>query len=672
MKTSRLERLREHPILCLIIVIQLLLIVYYNLFQGKYFIGYDHSVFYLQVIETWKQQQLMLDNWSWQTTLMWDSPMLLAIPFYGLTKDVFLSMGISNLIHIGLLCTVLYLILKQFDITTSGKLLFFSILFTPFFVTPALTNNQLDYFFVMFFDAAPYVVKISVIYFVLFTSTRIAQQEHITSKLFLLSSFNLVCIFLTSVSSGLFVLMFGLAPLILGCVIHGIIINEWDQKKKRECVYLSICILISLVSKIFAIQVLGYESRDSIAIWTSVTQFWDNLFSIFTGYLLLTGGAAGYDNVQILTFMGIRYAFSIVISFSIFIMGLYGVIQAVKNKKISYTSLQVAAIILGNVAMLIFCYTKYGHPVFESRYLIPVFIGLAMYAAAMIERYILKSKNASLRICLQFCILVSIFGTNLYSYILLERSKYDYDFVNGIIEEVKSKDVGVVYVLGSELIIDARNMRVLDTDRVYKGLESITTPHHWGDYLYYEDAGEYRGAAALVCSQDSFLAIPQYYQNQFILGKVVDGTNIGIYYSDCNPIDLVAGISGEESLDFFYTNGVCRDETGEFDVNGNFVVVGKNTHATFGPYTTTPLGTYQFTLHYSVMGDVPVSQQVGQFDVAVDAASIAFADIKAGEDSVTLEVTFDETHTNGALEYRCFINEGIQISLESVEIKKIA
>ena len=56
----------------------------------------------------------------------------------------------------------------------------------------------------------------------------------------------------------------------------------------------------------------------------------------------------------------------------------------------------------------------------------------------------------------------------------------------------------------------------------------------------------------------------------------------------------------------------------------------------------------------------------------MNATPMGVVDLQAGENTATLEVTFDENSAGGSLEYRSMINEGTVIALKSVEIKKIS
>ena len=133
----------------------------------------------------------------------------------------------------------------------------------------------------------------------------------------------------------------------------------------------------------------------------------------------------------------------------------------------------------------------------------------------------------------------------------------------------------------------------------------------------------------------------------------------------------MTGVSGDTSLDFMYSKGISKTPNGSFDGQGNFVTDGTEGFATWGPYSSVPEGTYQFTLNYEVVGNPDQLEQIGEFDVAVNAQRIAVVPIEAGKQTVTVEVNFDGYMQTDQLEYRTYVKNGIQLKLQSIEIIKV-
>lgn len=665
--------IKQHPILCALFIFEVAAIIFYNLFQGKYFLGYDASTYYLQIIETWKQKKLFLDSWAWQTALFWDSPLFLAVLFYGISGNIYTSVGVSNIIFLFLFLVVLFYIMKQLEASTSAKLLFFCLLLIPF-ISVTDNYNNIQYYFVMYVNLGVYLPKILIIFLLFCVHYRVRQAwgKVSTAILIIVSYLGLL---ITSISNGYFALIFGVAPMVIMYVVDWIIENRWDRAKLRVGVYLIGCVLISFFGKLFASRVLGFESLDSAAVWNSLTQFWDNFQSIFVGYLYLTGALPANEGVPILDKIGVGFLFRFFLSMIILIGGIFGVYRTIKQirqgKTPNYMKLQVASVITINILVFILCYTTYGSPIFESRYLIIVLISLEMFASIWWDKIIFKNENKYCKRLLNMALVISILATDVYSYYYIHYSKNEYATMEKIVLEVEKTDAPVVYLLGDELKITARNIRVIDTGHVYRYMNDINTLHGWGDYTYFSDAGENTGSSILVCNKNTYETLPAYYISQYKLYASVSETDIGIYLADRNAIDPSVGINGDYNLDYFYTQGMCTYEHGNFDEDGNFVTDGTSGFATFGPYIQVPMGTYEFTLNYTVEQSPPDMECIGEFDIAVNAASISIVDMFAQNNSATIQVSFDESYAGGALEYRSFVNDGVIIALESVSIKKI-
>lgn len=217
----------------------------------------------------------------------------------------------------------------------------------------------------------------------------------------------------------------------------------------------------------------------------------------------------------------------------------------------------------------------------------------------------------------------------------------------------------------------SRNMRVLDLDHVYRVMNNMTDPHLWGDYTYYEDAGEYQGPTMMVCTQEFYDTLEPFYKNQYKLVTTIEGSTAAIYYSESNPVDMKTGIVHDYNIDYFYSNGISRQENGAFNDDGGFEIKGTGDYATWGPYVSVQQGTYEFILHYDIE-NVPVGvDSIGQFEIAVNTSTVSMVKLSAEEKTATVRVTFDETQVGRQLEYRVWIAPEIEVVLDFVEIERI-
>ena len=84
-------------ILC---IFQFIFLCCANLLWSSHIIDGDMSDLYGHVREMWRTGSLVIKGWDYSTTLEIDCSALLALPIYGVTRNIFLSFAISNIIFI--------------------------------------------------------------------------------------------------------------------------------------------------------------------------------------------------------------------------------------------------------------------------------------------------------------------------------------------------------------------------------------------------------------------------------------------------------------------------------------------------------------------------------------------------------------------------------------------
>lgn len=87
----------------------------------------------------WRQKRILLKDWAYQTTLGIDSPVLLGVLFYGITKNAFTAFGLANIVTVIVYAFLFYDILKQADVKKNMRLLAVLFLLTPY------STGQLGY-----------------------------------------------------------------------------------------------------------------------------------------------------------------------------------------------------------------------------------------------------------------------------------------------------------------------------------------------------------------------------------------------------------------------------------------------------------------------------------------------------------------------------------------------
>ena len=653
-----------------IFVAQLLVVFYMNLTQLQYHLGYDATAYYLKAIEAWKQKTLFCNNWSEQTTLFLDSAMPLAALFYGICKNIFIAYGLANNIVISGIILVLYRILKKMDIDNLVCLICMNMVICPYLTASFSNFNDLSYFSSALTSNGGYGVK-PLIVLMLLKAVVDFETERI-NKLFLLVT-SVLC-FVAGISSGMFILIIGVVPCMVFLIYKVIVENNFRYLKSKQFIYMLINAFFVVAGKTVASKMLGFQAKDSTMVWVGLIDFWKNLGSIILGYLQLLGTLPVYSNVLILTKYGVIYVFAWFILLVVLIAFIWCIVKAVKKINISDSkrnyNIEVFGIqILFNCVIFSLAYTTYGAQFFENRYLIASF-----YALVVLIGYFLQHLDRDLILtgCIFLGLSVSIGCVDIYSNVNFQYHKIDYNALDSMADELSASDSPIVYVWGDDsqdVTLFARNLRVMDTTKIYKLLTSNGDFSHFGDYTYYDDNEDYTGETLLVTKKDFYDAhIPVYIKNKYTYFKTVSGYDI--YTSKTNPIDNTTGITSDKtSIDYPYSRRISIlngsiDEEGLFNTDGTEGIVMRGTSEQTLP------GKYNFTINYKYSESE--SDDFGYFDIAVNSGDKILGQVKFDRNSESVTIANVAVNKEDCgLEYRVFVGQGTKMQIRSIEIEKI-
>lgn len=194
------------------------------------------------------------------------------------------------------------------------------------------------------------------------------------------------------------------------------------------------------------------------------------------------------------------------------------------------------------------------------------------------------------------------------------KDKNNYNELMDAIRIIEKHEIPMVCVFGDDLIIDARNLRVLDLTKIYKQVNSKMKIFHWGDTLRYDDMGEYSGEVLILTTKDSLKKLPEYVVDP---AEEVDKTGKYILLKiDENILDFVSadGYGNEINKDIIYSPGIyIKDD--DANQNDNIIENKKDEgrYVMYGPYKEIEKGTYDLILNYELHGDTENSL----FNVAI-------------------------------------------------------
>ena len=652
-------------------VVEFICIFVYNFTYDASRIGSDSAGFLELSKLMWEQKKLLVDNWEYQTTLMIDSPAPLAAIFYGITGNQFLSYGLASTVTTILLIVAFYSILTEYNLSTPIKAMILGIFMLPFSVT------ELGYFTILLGGYAPYSIKV-LCGLLIFKCVLAQKNGSIINQMHRYSLYIITCalIFLVAFSSGMFIISLVILPLIIEKVIEFFV--EDNAKSLFTNKYLLLVVFCAsaawglLISKI----VTDFASRDTYMVMVNSDQLFENFFYVLQGYVeFFSGLPLPNSTVAVLSKEGLRHLPGLVLVFVLLIIFSVYVVQVVKdmmhNRTLSEILFPIVNIVY-TIALYTIINTQYDRPYFETRYLILSILFILPLCGKFFEDLIKRISKKIFNGCMLIGMCLLVVASSIIGYQGVFSTKFsDAEKLEKIVEKMNELQVGIVYFYGDDTQKDTQTLLVTDTsNRVYDCLFEDMSSIHWGNSNEHRVHYQEELSSVILTKSDSLFQQIPYGITRFYthVGQVAE---YQIYYSDGNYIQFVTTLpeeDGEMMTTYPYSVGI-QTTNGTFTAEG-FVTDGTRGYVTWGPYVTVPKGTYEFTLCYEVKECS--SEVAGQFDVAVDAAPIAVVDLQTGENTATLEVTFDETSAGGLLEYRSYVNDGAVIALKSVEIKKIS
>ena len=670
------DKCKRYPfqaLFTLLLGVQFAGIIYVNLFQNHNHLGYDASSNYVKAMEMWKQKTLF-PRYNDTTALMLDTGMPLAALLYGFTKNVFVSYGIANIVTSAALFAVLRSLLKRLPGATYLSVVIpLTVLFSPFIVSFENGNPISDLYSLLHVSNAFYAgwMVIGFLCVKAFISLcQRAQSDGAKAKpKRFLSALCVALCFVSGFSSGLAMLATFLLPLLIAWIVMAGASSYYSKPLPNvsALVFAAAACASCLIGRTCSAAFLGFTPSDSRGL-AGAFDFFRNLGSIYVGFLQLLGAMHTFTGVALFSMRGVAYLCNFVVAH----MLIFAFAFAVKKHKWirqPADTLIYLCIIFFNCFYFAVCWLTYGGPIFELRYLTHVFICMVCLLGYALASFDAKVKAKLLRCMVLGAAFVLLLYSNAVSILTYNGTTISSE-IEPIASAINQYDSKLVY--GVPKLI-SRNLRVLDTDRVYKAFTSqgTTALDHMGDYLYYLDAGEYRGKTLLLGSPSSYDQLPVYLRARFAFSESVEGTEYNIYVSESHVIDEKNELPETgAAINFPYSPGVDARH-GQYGSDGYFHSDGTGDTILAGPNAPVALGTYRFTLHYEA---VPSGQDVaGWFSVTTYRGQkvIAETEMRASETSATIEnVVFP--NMGETFEHRVQAANGAEIKIYYIEIEKIA
>lgn len=559
--------IKEHwleILLCVGIVIQIGALAVFNLTRLPYESNYDSSCAYAQIVEMWRQKRILLKDWAYQTTLGIDSPVLLGALFYGITKNAFTAFGLANIVTVIVYAFLFYDILKQADVKKNMRLLAVLFLLTPY------STGQLGYMPMLFTSAGSYAYKLLVPLLLIDILVRMHKGQEI-KKYWYLILFATFFVFDTAVSSGEYILLCAVLPLIGYEILHVLIGNDIKQIFNKRLGFLILESAIYVVGIKVGRRTGIIESVGSQMMLTKAKHFPSVIAKCLTGIFQLFGGIPDYEDIPVTQTYGMMYLFRFFLVAVILASWIYLLKHLKENEKYKELVGMITCIFAVNLIVLIFANVNYATKTFEYRYhlisMIPMILLTSIAASDLWEKRKLLEQTIVL------VTIVLLLFVNVYDYKNYMRDCYNYQGdMQGITLTAEQEGVHLIITIGSESISMGRCMRNVNPNVEISTWGGYNHGVGWGASTYYFDNAHLKTPYMVLMTQKEYELMPKQIAKQ--LEEVQVFGIFRLYRVKENVLD------GDNTLpqsgtnrDFCYSSGY--EYWGKMESDGNVLSSGK-------------------------------------------------------------------------------------------------
>ena len=650
--------IKEHwleILLCVGIVIQIGALAVFNLTRLPYESNYDSSCAYAQIVEMWRQKRILLKDWAYQTTLGIDSPVLLGVLFYGITKNAFTAFGLANIVTVIVYAFLFYDILKQADVAKNMRLLAVLFILTPY------STGQLGYMPMLFTSAGSYAYKLLVPLLLIDILVRMHKGQKI-KKYWYLILFATFFVFDTAVSSGEYILLCAVLPLIGYEILHVLIGNDIKQIFNKRLGFLILESAIYVVGIKVGRRTGIIESVGSQMMLTKAKHFPSVIAKCLTGIFQLFGGIPDYEDIPVTQTYGMMYLFRFFLAAVILASWIYLLKHLNENEKYKELVGMITCIFAVNLIVLIFANVNYATETFEFRYhlisMIPMILLTSIAASDLWEKRKLLEQTIVL------VTIVLLLFVNVYDYKNYMKDCYNYQGdMQGITFTAEQEGVHLIITIGSESISMGRCMRNVNPNVEISTWGGYNHGVGWGASTYYFDNAHLKTPYMVLMTQKEYELMPKQIAKQ--LEEVQVFGIFQLYRVKENVLD------GDNTLpqsgtnrDFCYSSGY--EYWGKMESDGNVLSSGKKeTVLRSNKKKIEKDAAYDIVVHYEVLKSKEDSAATFRVRNAQDEI---IAEQEMPKDAT--EITIKDVSVITGMEwvrYRINAEKGSKIRIRSIE-----
>lgn len=647
------------PAVFALLVLQFVYIVVLNLFKNQGWIDHDGAMLYTHTINMWNQRSFILPFYSEQTYFDFDTSALLAMPLYGLIKNIFLAYGIANVVFLSLTLYVMNDLLGKLKVNDIYRYVAMIIYLIPYRIGLDEYTNML------FYECSFY--NICILITVLAVDLFISEQADETGrKYYILMALYAVLIILSAISRGTYMMLMALLPVLVCYVLEVILSKDGFKHIRRSKIILIAVTIVSYALGMGIAKIIGAKPNVTGYSLVLPQEIFDNFVDVFWGHLSVF---MDRTSPSVFSAQGIRYL--VLFGFAIFILivFVFNIKHAFTDEEQSDRLRYLTIIYAWEIVILGLTNVSNSIWAFPERYLFPGMIPLMLSVPIMLS-YIEKIERVLLRgaffIVVAVLMILTIGVADIGILQSFKVSAEDTSAFSEVIAYARDNGVNTVYFLNdADRAWVARSMapdlKIAAVDSLDEGGFAVRSDENYicaKDRAYYDD--------------DNILAVrlseqPENYLDEYLLcsyKEVAAVKDYHLYISGENKFDGIAGFPMKDnvmdhSTDFCYTEGY--QAIGETDLYGHLVTTGIGDYVLLSPALEAPYAAVDVTLSYST----EESGKIGELRVLDESLRpISTVDITGGSEEAVLTV-----EPTGTCYLAVWLDNGKTVTLNRIDHK---
>lgn len=471
------------------VVIQFLFISFQNLFTIRDVLDNDMGKLFAHIAEMWKQKNIFIADWLYEDLELGFSSVF-AFFIYGITKNIYVSFGLASIIFLIIYLYVIHELLGLAGFDQKAQCVAMLAFMVPY------SYGQLMYTHMLFFGPGYYCIKVLVPLIAL--ACLISETGYFRKHIPLLVLYYFL-LFVTSASTGTYVFLTGLVPLIgtyafVGC------------PRSREKTVFVVTSVIDALAGIAASILAPVSYAIYTSMLTSSEELHDSIAFLINRFAEMMGCLPG-DSVEVSSVTGaaclLRCVFIVlfvIFTAAYFSRGLYAIYKKPKSVR---DALSIYAAILLACNLLIVILTGLTD---NARYLLVAICPLLIIYAAELYEKVYTVRESFVRVFMVLTLFGMLFLSDLnmaygdpYPYSRKDSAKYDK--LQEILDEYPDKNVVFFNDTGTTEIMRARN---IGNDRIFITYAADGGEDSQGGFVVTD---YYRSLTEPGCIEDGYLLV---------------------------------------------------------------------------------------------------------------------------------------------------------------------